>query len=147
MPRLYRIVKDRCASAAFDGEGARRYGGRWNSRGQRATYMADSIALAALELLIHLQSEPVLAVYRLFRLDLAADQIMHLATTDLPDDWQHQPAPPATARIGDEWLDRGLSLALQVPSVIVPEERNFLLNPAHPDYPTVVQRAWSRPLK
>jgi RES domain-containing protein len=147
VPPVYCLVKNRYAEAAFSGEGARLYGGRWNSRGRRVIYTADSIALAALELLIHLQSEPVLAAYRLFRLDLAADQIMYLATTDLPDDWQHEPAPPATARIGDEWLDRGLSLALQVPSVIVPEERNFLLNPAHPDYLTVVQRAWSRLLK
>ena len=87
MPRLYRIVKARYASAAFDGEGARRYGGRWNSRGQRATYMADSIALAALELLVHLGSERALAAYRLFRVEVAVSQIMILEAADLPNGW------------------------------------------------------------
>ena len=145
MTRLARLVKTRYADSAFDGEGARRYGGRWNSRGRPVVYAADSIALAALELLVHLRSEQILASYTLFRLDLAEDQWMDLDQHPLPEDWNREPAAESTALVGDEWLDSRLSVALRVPSVIVPEEFNFLLNPQHPDFDGVVRRALSRP--
>lgn len=147
MPHAYRIVKSKYANTAFTGEGAKLYGGRWNSRGRRATYAAESIALAALELLVHLKADQILSAYTLFQLTLDDDQIMVLDEQDLPADWNHQPAPRSTPQIGDEWLDKCPSLALKVPSIIVPEEYIFILNPAHEDYPEVVRRAGSHPFQ
>lgn len=147
MPYAYRIVKTKYADLAFTGEGAKLYGGRWNSRGKRATYAAESIALAALELLVHLKSDRILSAYTLFQLTLNDGQIMVLDKQALPADWSHQSAPRSTSRIGDEWLGKCLSLALKVPSIIVPEEYIFVLNPAHDDYPEVVERAGSHPFQ
>ncbi|MDX1655345.1 MAG: RES domain-containing protein [Candidatus Competibacteraceae bacterium] len=145
MPRLARLVKSRYAESAFDGEGARHFGGRWNSLGQPVVYAADSIALAALELLVHLGSEQILSSYTLFQWNLADEQVMALDTQSLPDDWTREPAVPSTARIGDEWLDSGLSVALRVPSVIVPEESNYLLNPRYPDFHQALDDLRRRP--
>ena len=64
-----------------------------------------------------------------------------------PDNWQDEPAPSSTARIGDQWLAEGKTVALEIPSVIVPQESNFLLNPLHYDFKSIVNSAVSRPLK
>lgn len=130
----YRLVKRRFAAAAFDGEGARRYGGRWNSKGRRCVYAAGSESLAMLEILVHLGRAAVLDHYTLYRAHIPTDAILHLAGDDLPDNWRDYPAPPETAIIGDGWLDARTSLALAVPSVVAPREHNYLLNPAHADF-------------
>lgn len=145
MAKVFRIVKKKYADTALEGLGAKRHGGRWNSKGARVVYVSDSIALAALELLVHLKREEVLAHYVVFQLELKTDQVLGLEWDVVPADWRNDPPPPSTAEIGDEWLDSGASLALAVPSVIVPEQHNFLLNPEHPDYPAVADRATSFP--
>lgn len=133
--QLYRLVHHRWAAQAFDGEGARLYGGRWNSKGQPCVYTAGSEALAILEILVHLNNRVALKPYRLFRLSIPDEALLTLSPKHLPASWQQQPATADTASIGDNWLQQQASLALSVPSVLAPREYNILLNPSHPDYP------------
>ncbi|EGV18601.1 RES family NAD+ phosphorylase [Thiocapsa marina] len=129
--RVFRLVKERFADNALDGSGAKVYGGRWNRKGHATVYTSDSIALAVLELLVHLHRSEVLNRYRLVTLDLPDEEILVLDDPGLPEDWRDDPAPVSTAAIGTAWLAGGQSLALSVPSVLIPQQRNLLLNPAH----------------
>ena len=136
MIRAFRIVKTRRTDTAFDGEGARRAGGRWNSRGTRVVYLAKTISLAALEILVHLDDAGLRASYSFIPISFPASCVLTPGKKDvaaLPDDWADTPAPLSCARYGDKWAASNQSLILRVPSVIVPWESNFLLNPAHPD--------------
>ncbi|ACA86739.1 RES family NAD+ phosphorylase [Shewanella woodyi] len=130
----YRIVKKKWASNAFDGEGARLYGGRWNSRGQSCVYLAGSESLAILEVLVHLENAQQINQYALFSVTLSEEDILLLETQALPENWQEDPAPSETAELGDEWLCSQSSLALCVPSSIVARENNYLLNINHPHF-------------
>ncbi len=141
MPTVYRLVKEKFASDPLDASGARRYGGRWNSKGKAVVYASDSIALAALEILVHLHQAEILHHFRLCAMDLQDYQIMTLAPDALPDDWQDHPPPPVLQAIGDEWLERGESLALRVPSSVIPQQHNLLINPAYPDFPGLKESA------
>lgn len=132
--QIYRLVKPKYQSSAFDGEGAKKYGGRWNSQGQSMVYASDSIALCALELLVHLGQSEILNSYMLCRASIDDHNLMHLAAQDLPDNWRADPAPLSTAEIGNEWLQSGASPGLLVPSCIIPEQHNILLNPNHKDF-------------
>lgn len=137
----YRLVKSKWAEIAFDGEGAKRYGGRWNSRGHRAVYLAASESLAILEIMVHLDDYRLLEHYTLFRLELARGSVMSLDAQTLPANWREDPAPTETATIGDEWLESNASLALSLPSAIVPRETNYLINPGHAEFETWVRSA------
>ena len=132
--QLYRLVHHRWAAQAFEGEGARLYGGRWNSKGQPCVYTAGSEALAILEILVHLNNRVALKQYRLFRLSIPDEALLTLSPKHLPVSWQQQPATAETASIGDNWLQQQASLALAVPSVLAPREHNVLLNPEHPTF-------------
>jgi RES domain-containing protein len=132
------LVKSRHAAAAFDGEGARLHGGRWNSPGTRVAYASDSIALAALEVLAHLQSTAVLQTYSLATIRFPEEGIEVLETTSLPGRWRRFPTPPENQAIGDRWVAEGRSLILRVPSAIIPSATNFLINPSHPEFGKVV---------
>jgi RES domain-containing protein len=125
--QVYRLVKERYVDSALDGSGAKTYGGRWNSRGVSVVYTSDSVALAALELLVHLHRGEVLNRYVLFTLEVPDEAVMLLDEAALPADWRSDPPPPSTAAIGDEWVISRLSLALAVPSTLVPQQRNVLL--------------------
>ncbi len=129
--RVYRLVKDRFGDTALDRSGAKFYGRRWNHKGHAVVYSADSIALAALELLVHLHRSEVLNGYCLVMFDLSDDAVLILDDSALPADWRDDPAPVSTAAIGSVWLSGGQSLALSVPSVLIPQQRNLLSNPAH----------------
>lgn len=134
MPTAWRIVKSRHGASAFDGEGARLYGGRWNSPGTRMVYTAQSKSLAILEVLVHLQKSSVLPSYSLRAAHFGEELLERLDRLELPGDWREHPAPPALRRIGDTWVEEGRSCVLEVPSVVVEEESNYLLNPLHPDF-------------
>lgn len=138
---LYRLVHTKWAEQAFDGEGARLYGGRWNSKGQSCVYTAGSEALAILEILVHLNNRAALQQYRLFQLTIEVEQLLTVSLTNLPQSWRQQPAGADSARIGDDWLTQRASLALAVPSVIAPREQNILLNPEHEAYQACIQSA------
>jgi RES domain-containing protein len=128
----WRLVKTRLAATAFDGEGARLFGGRWSSPGTRVVYASDTLALAALEVLANLQDAALLASsYSAFRLTIPTALAEELDSSALPADWMTSPAPVALRDIGDAWVGAGRSAVLRVPSAIVRTEWNLLLNPAH----------------
>jgi RES domain-containing protein len=130
----WRITKTRYASSAFDGEGARLHGGRWNSRGTRVVYGSESVALATLEVLVGLQDAALLSTYSVIRVDFPDQLVEMLSPTALPSSWKQHPPLPETQRVGDLWVAEARSAVLQVPSAIVEAEHNYLFNPAHADF-------------
>lgn len=135
----WRIDKEKWKDASFDGSGAAREGGRWNSAGVRVVYASEHLAMASLEKYVHLP-KPVPATMRFvrFRIELGEVAIRRLAISDLPGDWQVSPPSDSTQKIGDAWVGAGETAVLAVPSALIPEETNFLLNPAHPDFKRIV---------
>jgi len=133
----WRIVRRRWATNAFDGEGARLNGGRWSSPGTRVVYVSESIALAALEMLVHLGHEGVLPDYVLIPCTFDEGVAETVPSDQLPRNWRTYPASPALQAIGDAWVISGKSAVLRVPSAIIPLETNYLLNPAHPDFQSI----------
>ncbi|MBL9174387.1 MAG: RES family NAD+ phosphorylase [Verrucomicrobiales bacterium] len=131
MKQAWRIVKETHAASAFSGEGARLYGGRWNSPGTGVVYTSGSRALAALETLVHL-NPPV--IFRYVAIPIQWEDGLVERVAALPAEWTQEPPPPATMGIGDLWVREARSAVLELPSVIVPGEPNYLLNPAHPDF-------------
>lgn len=134
MIQAWRIVKNRYVDQAFDGEGARVNGGRWNSPGYRAVYVSESRALATLEVLAGLGSEAPLVNYSLIGVRFDEDLVSEIDAPDLPEGWDHNPPGPASQAVGDLWLAEQRSVVLRVPSVIVPAESNYVLNPSHRDF-------------
>jgi len=134
----YRIVAPRWASTAFSGEGARKYGGRWNSPGHPVVYLSESRALCALELLVHLTTPETRAKpFSLIEVIVPERSIECLPPSALPLGWRDSPPTRESQDIGDLWLTEGRALALRVPSVVIPEESNLLLNVAHPEFSQV----------
>jgi RES domain-containing protein len=136
MVEAWRIVKEKHAATAFSGEGAARTGGRWNSRMVAVVYTSGSRSLAALETLVHL-NPPVLFRYVLFPVRFSDALIETVSQASLPVEWNAQPPAFSSKRIGDEWVRESRSAVLQVPSVIIPGEFNYVLNPFHPDFKAI----------
>lgn len=131
--RAYRLLAPRWVESALSGEGARKFGGRWNSVGTAMIYLAGSRALAALETLVHLTTPATRAKpFSMIEVTLPANSIETLSVAALPKDWELSPPAQATMTLGDEWLQSQRSLVLRVPSTLVPGEPNYLLNPQHP---------------
>ena len=133
----WRIVKRKHSKDAFSGEGARQFGGRWNSPGVPVVYTAEHVSLAVLEMLVHLQTGKLLAEYVLFRADLEESLVETLELTALPRNWRSYPAPLSLRALGDQWAAGERSPVLSVPSAVVPLERLYLLNPQHADFPRI----------
>jgi RES domain-containing protein len=134
--KIWRICRAPYAAEAFSGEGARRFGGRWNTRGVPMVYASTSLSLAAIELFVHLEpgQQPSDLVY-LSALLPEGEPARTIESTELPPDWwTDEPAVDAiTARdLGDAWIRSRSSLAMMVPSVPIRAEWNVLLNPLHP---------------
>ena len=134
MVSAWRIVKRHHAKKAFDGEGARLYGGRWNRPGVRIVYTAESRSLAALEMVAHLDSPELLDEYVVFEVGVPEPLITRVDLTRVPKNWRDNPPPPEVQEIGDAWVRAGTSAVLQAPSATLPAESNYLLNPRHPDF-------------
>jgi RES domain-containing protein len=130
----WRITKRKHARNAFSGEGAREFGGRWNSPGIAIVYTAQSQSLAALEMLVHLESPELLEKYVLLEVEFDGALVTEVQRSQLPRNWRSDPPPAQVRAIGDEWALAGSSAVLLVPSALVPGENNFLLNPKHPDF-------------
>lgn len=132
--QLWRLIKTKYAATAFDGEGARIYGARWNSPGTRVAYASSNSALAVLEVLVHLRNASVLPAYSLVAATLPDAAVETFPVLALPKNWRASPVPPEVQGIGDEWIRSRRSLALEVPSALVQGGSNILVNPAHPDF-------------
>lgn len=139
MTVAWRLVKARHADAAFDGQGARLYGGRWSQPGSAVVYLGSSAALCALETFVHLAGSDRALSFVLFRVRIPDGvTIERLEADRLPPNWREEPAPPATTAMGTRWSAQKRSALLQVPSVVVPMESNYVLDPAHPDAARIV---------
>jgi RES domain-containing protein len=135
----YRIVAPRWAHDAISGEGAKEFGGRWNSPGRAMTYLGGSRALSALELLVHLTSPLSRAKpYKIIEIKVPVKMIANYPLSILSEGWRESPVSSMTTDIGDEWLDVGGQLALRVPSILIAEETNILLNPNHADFSKLI---------
>jgi RES domain-containing protein len=131
--RAFRVVKRRHLSTAFDGMGAREYGGRWNSPGCPAIYLAGHVSLAILEVIVH--ADLALAPrYLVIPVTFDERLVEILDAARLPAGWRSHPAPVAVTALGDEWLHSARSPVLRVPSALVPSEANYVLNPVHPRF-------------
>lgn len=135
--RAWRICQKKYVETAFSGEGAFRYGGRWNSRGLTVVYLGGNPSICALEVIVNTGDwEDLYRVpYVLIPVDF--DDTMVSRPEELPEGWKQDPPPPATAEIGDRWIRSGKSLVLEVPSGVIAVESVFLLNPLHKDFPGV----------
>ncbi len=127
---LFRLVSMAYATTALSGEGARLHGGRWNPPGLACVYLAESRALAALELLVHLT--PGTRNLPLTLIECSVDADLCRTVAMLPRGWDALPESADARRMGSEWLKARTSLLLRVPSVFMPEESNLLFNPYHP---------------
>lgn len=129
---LYRIARTSYAND-LSGNGARLYGGRWNSEGYYALYTASTRALAILETLVH-SSLPLLraADFSLITLHVPDDiAFQAIDSSVLPKGWNAWNFMRTTRKTGDDFLQKGAHLLLRVPSVLIPEEMNWVLNPRH----------------
>ena len=118
----------------LSGEGALRFGGRWNRPGGPAVYLGSSLALASMELLVHLKASDVLRTYRKMPVFIPERLVMHIKEDELPNDWAEPGLHPITQDIGDRWLEGAESSVLQVPSAVVMGETNFIVNPEHAEF-------------
>jgi len=137
MPEAWRIIKAQHAATAFSGRGAADYGGRWNSRGVAVVYTSQTKSLAVLESLVHL-NPPVAFHYSAFHLEFPETYVETFSLAQLPAGWRTEPPPPSTQHMGDHWVRRSRTAVLAVPSVIIPGETNYLLNPAHADFAKII---------
>lgn len=142
--RFWRICRRRFAADAatraqrfITTEGARLYGGRWNSRGVRMVYASTSLSLAAVETFVNL--EPNLRPADLISIEGEIPDALPIATLhprSLPAGW-HERRDESLRRFGDDWIRTAQTAALLVPSAAIRSEWNVLLNPAHPDFPRI----------
>ncbi|MEN8178300.1 MAG: RES domain-containing protein [Pseudomonadota bacterium] len=133
---VWRMVTARFIDTAFSGEGARRYGGRWNHKGVPLIYTAGSQSLAMLEMLV--QDEPLRAHYFMIPAEIPSGLRMdHMNLDQLPPDWREYSALERLRTIGTEWATQQSSAILAVPSAVVTAETNYLLNPKHLDFANI----------
>ncbi|TSD67403.1 RES domain-containing protein [Inquilinus sp. KBS0705] len=129
---LYRIAKCNYVND-LTGTGARLYGGRWNSEGKSMVYLASSRALAALEVLVHMPPLLLPNNFCIAEIEVPDKNILTLDESTLPDNWQDVSYPAELKQIGNTFIREAAYLMLKVPSAVVPQEYNYLLNPWHPD--------------
>jgi len=142
--KLFRLTQKKFSNDPFSSIGARRFGGRWNSKGTDALYFSESESLSTLEVFVHVNRHPEIIIqYDLYCIELPDALIARLEEEDLPKQWRAIPFSESTQAIGDEFLALVDSefAALQVPSVISPRDNNYVINPNHPAMKAVFESA------
>ena len=134
---VWRLCAAKYAATAFDGEGARLYGGRWSPKGISVNYTAESRALAVVEVLAQVDDRARLADLRWVLVSAELPEALIEKPARYPADWRQFPRTLTTQAFGESWAKEARSVALRVPSAVVPGEFNYLLNPAHPDFSRV----------
>jgi RES domain-containing protein len=134
MITAYRLFNSIHASGWNSGEGAFKYGGRWNSKGFRVLYASASLALATLEVLVNLDDEEVLEDYAYAAIQFPESSVTDIREiAEIPANWNDYPAPEAVRKLGDQWIVDKTSLVLSAPSAVIATEQNFLINLRHPE--------------
>jgi RES domain-containing protein len=137
MKKAWRIVRKKRLPEAFTGEGPRLGGGRWNQIGIPVAYVSESLSLAALELFVHFTRKDMKLGKSLFAIPVFIPdslKIEGVCIKDLKSDWRALPPSNSTKNIGTEWVRKGSSPILRVPSIIILDEYNLVLNPKHGDF-------------
>lgn len=131
---VYRITLEKWAgSLAASG-----YAARWNSNGKFVVYTSWARSLACLENVVHKKGRGLIGSFKTMLIEIPETlAIESIQAADLPKNWQDFEAYHLCQQLGDAWLNAMKSAVLAVPSVIVPQERNYLLNPQHPDFQKV----------
>ncbi len=143
MIEAYRISKESNPAKAFSGQGAKDWGGRWNSRGVAVVYTAAHRSLSILEVLVHVKGSAttgrgaISAPFYIYPISFESALLEELPISSLPPGWNSEPSVSASQSLGDAWVLTARSPVLAVPSVIVPEERNYVLNPNHSRFPEI----------
>ena len=133
MDSAWRLIKTKYLATAWDGEGARRAGGRWNSAGTAVVYTSATLSLALAETLVHVPGG-ILPAYTAIPIEFDQSLIRVVELNELPSDWASHPPPASTQAIGDAWVASSKTAILEVPSVVVPVEFNYVINPGHGDF-------------
>lgn len=129
--KVFRIAKKKYIKD-LSGEGARLYGGRWNEPGFSMVYFSESLSLCVLEILVHLDYKFLKDDFYFIEVDIPNPLIKSsIKTNDLPNNWRDIPSSQETKLVGTQWLSANKSVAMRVPSAILPSENNILLNPNH----------------
>jgi RES domain-containing protein len=134
MASAWRIVRASRAKTAFTGEGAWRYGGRWNSPGVRVVYVSEHQSTAAFEVFANRVPFILGEKYKAYHLEWPDGLTEIVPAKKLPTNWRISPPPAETMEIGDRWVQERRSAVLALPSAISPDDTNFLLNPGHSDF-------------
>lgn len=132
---VWRLASKRRISTIWDGEGAFRRGARWSPPGVRAVYCAESRALAALEVLVHVEEVGDFVAQDWVIASVSIPEAFIEQPSKFPADWRAYPYGPSTQTFGADWIRSVRSIALRVPSAVVLGEFNYLLNPQHTDFP------------
>jgi len=133
VPTLYRIVHERYRDDPFSGKGGLRNKSRWASKGQLVSYAADHLATATLEKLAGVKRADLMTEMVYAKAEIEPEHEAVLSEDQLPTGWDALPAPEATRTVGDAWLETGGHVLLRVPSVVLPESYNYVVNAAHLD--------------
>lgn len=135
MLTLWRLTKAGYTDSAFSGDGAWQYGGRWTPPGKRAVYCASSRALAVLEIAVHLPATLATYAYAFFAVGVPEDLVIStVPLASLPEGWDSLVMSNDLHGYGLAWLDAAETAVMEVPSAVIPDEMNYVLNPAHPDF-------------
>lgn len=134
--KLYRISLCKYIDD-LTGTGAEITGGRWNSKGVRVLYTAGSASLAMLEVVAHINNTVIEAAYCMIVLEVPANSLIEFKSTELSRNWDNFPAERETKLVGDKFVKEQKALILKVPSVLIPEDNNYLINPAHKKFSDV----------
>jgi len=130
---VYRLASTEFAND-LSGKGAKINGGRWNHVGVECVYSSDSRALAVLEYTVNNEIYRIPRALSMVTMDTGKVTLRQLAERQLPGDWKRFPSPASTKDFGSRLLQKATKAILKIPSTIVPEEFNFILNPMHPDF-------------
>ena len=137
---VYRLNRQKFAGKnPFDGEGSFLFGGRWSSAGTRLCYAATHRSLAILEYRAHIELALMPDDLVIATLEIP-DDIAVTPTPALPEDWKEYPAPASLRKIGDRFIAEARGAIMLIPSVLVPQENNVMLNPLHPDSARMVRQ-------
>lgn len=128
---VYRVCKTKF-SKDLSGEGARLNGGRWNHIDTPCIYTSESRALAIIEYSVNVNIDDIPRSLSITTIEIPDNEIQILSISDLPGNWQESPAPTSTKDLGTNLLENTNSLIIKIPSAIIPNEYNYLLNPLNP---------------
>ncbi|MFD0962954.1 RES family NAD+ phosphorylase [Pseudofulvibacter geojedonensis] len=134
--QVYRIAKE-AYIRDLTGIGAKAVGGRWNFKGISVCYTSSTISLSMLECLAHFPPAFTPKDMAFATIEIPGNSIQEIVVKDLPDNWKKVPSPRVLKDIGYQWIKEQEKLLLKVPSIIVPQEYNYIINPFHPDFKKV----------